>query len=93
MIEVIAALSWFELTAAGLSILVVIGGVMKRAFLTPVQDDVDELRDELDKQSQRLRTVENTQAKHGVEISTVKDVALKLVDRMDKLLEALSHKQ
>lgn len=92
MVEMLAALSWFELTAAGLTILGIIGGVMKRAFLTPIQEDLEDVKKDLYAQDQRLRNVEHVQAEHGVEISTVKDVTMKLVDRMDKLLGYLGSK-
>lgn len=92
MVEMLAALSWLELGVAGLTILGIIGGVMKRAFLTPIQADLEDVKKDLYAQDQRLRVVEHTQAEHGVEISTVKDVTMKLVDRMDRLLGYLSSK-
>lgn len=86
MFEVVAALSWLELTVAGLSILAVIGGLMNRAFIKPLKAEIDDLKVNHDDQEVRLRVVEKTQAEHGVEISTVKDLTMKLVDRMDKLI-------
>ena len=92
MVEVLAALSWFELAAAGLSILAVIGGLMNRAFLKPLKEEIDDIKDTLDEKETRLRSVEKTQAEHGVEINTVKEVAMKLVDRMDKILDRFTDK-
>jgi len=86
MFEVVAALSWLELTVAGLSVLAVIGGLMNRAFIKPLKEEIDDLKVNHDDQEVRLRVVEKTQAEHGVEISTVKDLTMKLVDRMDKLI-------
>lgn len=92
MFEMIAALSWFELTAASLSILAVVGGLMNRAFLKPLKEEIDNLSEQQESTETRLRVVEKTQAEHGVEISTVKEVAMKLVDRMDKILTHFTSK-
>lgn len=86
MLELVAALSWLELIVAGLSILAVVGGLMNRAFIKPLKEDIDSLKDDHKDQEIRLRVVEKIQVEHGVEISTVKDLTMKLVDRMDKLI-------
>jgi len=92
LLGTLGTLGWFELTAAGLSILAVVGGLMNRAFLKPLKEEIDDLKGTQDEHDTRLRQVEKTQAEHGVEISTVKEVAMKLVDRMDKILDRFTSK-
>jgi hypothetical protein len=92
MLEVVAALSWLEIAVAVISILAAIGGLMNRAFIKPLKEDIEDLKENHEDQETRLRTVEYTQAAHGIEITTVKEVAMKLVDRMDKILDRFTSK-
>lgn len=92
MIEFLATLGWLEYLGAGVSILTVIGAIMYKAYLKPMESRIDDLEKDHEDQEGRIRELEKTQAEHGVELSTVKEVAMKLCDRMDKMLEALSHR-
>lgn len=87
MLEILAGLGWVEIVAAGISILTAIGVIMNRAFIKPLKDDIDDIKQTTENHEGRLRAVEQTQAEHGVEISTVKEVAMKLVERMDRILD------
>lgn len=92
MIEALAALPWLDMIVPGLTILSVIGGILVKAYISPLKADIQQLQEDHDDQEVRLRVVEKTQAEHGVEISTVKEVTMKLVDRVDALITVLSDK-
>lgn len=87
MPELLATLGWFELGAAIATIITLIGAIVHRAYFKPLRDDIDELKEDGEVKEGRIRDLEKTQAEHGVEITTVKEATMKLVDRMDKLLD------
>lgn len=82
-------LTVIELIVGALSIATVVGGILMKAFVNPIKEEVNDLREaDADKET-RLRKVEIQTTEHAVHISTLVTTSERLLSKMDELLSTI----
>lgn len=82
-------LTIIEIIVGALSIATIVGGVLMRAFVKPIRDEVDDLKEaDADKET-RLRIVETKTTEHEVHIGTLISTSERLLVKMDELMSTI----
>ena len=82
-------LTVIELIVGALSIATVVGGILMKAFVVPIKEEVNDLREaDADKET-RLRKVEMQTTEHAVHINTLVTTSERLLSKMDELLSTI----
>lgn len=83
------SLTLIEIIGGALSIAAVVGGILMKAFVKPIQDDVLALQESsLDKET-RLRIVENKTTEHDIHISQLILTSERLLNKMDEFMSMM----
>lgn len=97
------SLTVVELVSGALGVAAIIGGIIMKAFVNPIKDDVaglkgtikgelEELKEsDLDKET-RLRVVENKTTEHDVHIGQLITTSERLLTKMDELISSVLSK-
>lgn len=78
-----------ELLVGALSIATIVGGILMRAFVNPIKDEVNDLKEADTDKEKRLRKVETQTTVHAVHISTLVSTSERLLNKMDELVSAI----
>lgn len=82
-------LTLVEIISGALGVAAIIGGVLMRAYVKPIQDEVEDLKiSDLDKET-RLRVVEIKTTEHDIHIGQLITTSERLLGKMDELLASL----
>lgn len=78
-----------EIIVGALSIAAIVGGVLMKAFVNPIKDEVNDLKEaDADKET-RLRIVETKTTEHDIHIGTLITTSERLLVKMDELMGKL----
>lgn len=80
------SLTLIELIGGALSIAAVVGGILMKAFVNPVKDDVNALQANTIDQESRLRVVEYKTTEHDIHISQLISTSERLLNKMDEVM-------
>lgn len=78
-----------EIIVGALSIAATVGGILMKAFVSPLRDDVDDLKEADQDKETRLRVVETKTTEHDVHIGTLISTSERLLVKMDELMGKL----
>lgn len=79
-------LTLIEIVVGALSIAGIVGGILMKAFVGPIEDRVNDLEEADTDKETRLRIVETKTIEHDVHISTLVATSERLLVKMDELL-------
>lgn len=79
-----------ELVVGALSIAGIVGGILMKAFVSPIQDEVNDLKDADQDKETRLRIVETKTTEHDVHITTLISTSERVIVKMDELMSRLA---
>lgn len=82
-------LTLIEIVVGALSIAGIVGGILMKAFVTPIRDEVNDLKEADQDKETRLRIVETKTVEHDVHISTLVSTSERLLVKMDELMGKL----
>ncbi len=83
-------LTLIEIVVGALSIAGIVGGILMKAFVGPIEDRVNDLEEaETDKET-RLRIVETKTTEHEVHIGALITTSEQLLTKMDELMGKLT---
>lgn len=83
------SLTVIELVSGALGVAAIVGGILMKAYLGPIQEDVDDLKaSDTDKES-RLRIVESKTTEHDIHIGQLITTSERLLTKMDELLDRI----
>lgn len=83
-------LTLIEIVVGALSIAGIVGGILMKAFVGPIEDRVNDLEEaETDKET-RLRIVETKTTEHEVHIGALITTSERLLTKMDELMGKLT---
>jgi hypothetical protein len=83
------SLTLIEIVGGALSIAAVVGGILMKAFIKPLQDELIALQDDTTDHEGRLRYVENKTTEHDVHISQLISTSERLLTKMDQYMTVL----
>lgn len=83
------SLTLIEIVGGALSIAAVVGGILMKAFVDPLKDDVTSLQESTQDQETRLRIVENKTTEHDIHISQLISTSERLLHKMDEFMTVL----
>lgn len=82
-------LTIIEIVVGALSIAGIVGGILMKAFVSPIQDEVNDLKEADQDKETRLRIVETKTVEHDVHIGTLVSTSERLLVKMDELMSKL----
>lgn len=82
-------LTLVEIGLGALSIAGIVGGILMKAFVSPIQDEVNDLKEADQDKEHRLRIVETKTIEHDVHIGTLISTSERLLVKMDELMNRL----
>lgn len=80
-----------EIIVGALSIAGIVGGILMKAFVSPIQDEVNDLKEADSDKETRLRIVETKTTEHDVHISTLISTSERVIVKMDELMNRLAN--
>jgi hypothetical protein len=83
-------LTIIEIIVGALSIAGIVGGILMKAFVSPIGDRVAELEEADQDKETRLRIVETKTTEHDVHIGTLISTSERLLVKMDELMSRLA---
>ncbi|AHK11878.1 hypothetical protein CHOED_018 [Vibrio phage CHOED] len=82
-------LTIIEIIVGALSIAGIVGGILMKAFVSPIREEVNDLKDADQDKETRLRIVETKTTEHDIHISTLVATSERLLVKMDELMGRL----
>lgn len=79
-----------EIIVGALSIAGIVGGILMKAFVNPIQDEVNDLKEADQDKETRLRIVETKTTEHDVHITTLISTSERVIVKMDELMNRLA---
>lgn len=83
-------LTIIEIVVGALSIAGIVGGILMKAFVSPIQEEVNDLKEADTDKETRLRIVETKTTEHEIHISTLVSTSERLLVKMDELMGKLT---
>lgn len=83
-------LTIIEIVVGALSIAAIVGGILMKAFVNPIQDEVNDLKEaDADKET-RLRVVETKTTEHDIHIGQLIQTSERLLVKMDEVINGFA---